>query len=420
MKFVVRAITQPGARVGNLYSFARLPEVTLETPLLLLHTRGGSVPHLSHDLLQMVTKDCQALQVPVVTVVDSGDSIRAFGKSVAEFSGLKECLAYITVQDSGTATPQGYHEKHSLSIWTRGGRRLLDASTYMSSIEAMKPDWFQYLVDADTNVNSSSKRLQKSVDRTVDFAKICFSIQQKSEVLKEIPAFISIVGGYSEKERTRCAKLLAEYDAAGYTLDGFHNNGEDAMNLQWEDMKPVLTETIAGLPENKPRVFHGAVTPWNVLKLASIGIDIFDATFPWIIAEKGGALVFPNFINPPCNPAIHETLPDVKGDVLLDGDQPQTEKNGKTERMYDINLNDKRYFADSKPLLAECTCYTCRKYSRSYIHHLIVNGELVGPLLLMMHNLHHYIAFFQNIRQAIKDSQLDKMELNIKTFLQCR
>ena len=89
----------------------------------------------------------------------------------------------MTLQDSGTATPEGYHLKNSVSIWTRGGRKLVDAPFYVSCIEAMKPDVFQMLSDGDYNINSSSKRLKKSVDATVKFASICANLREKCDVL---------------------------------------------------------------------------------------------------------------------------------------------------------------------------------------------------------------------------------------------
>jgi len=89
MKFAVNSVTASGARLGLLTDFIRIPNVALETPYLLLHTRGASVPHLSYDLLQMVTTEVHTLQMPLTTVVDSAENVRKFGKGIAEFAGLK-------------------------------------------------------------------------------------------------------------------------------------------------------------------------------------------------------------------------------------------------------------------------------------------------------------------------------------------
>lgn len=91
-------------------------------------------------------------------------------------------MNFATVQDSGTSTPQGYHDKKSVSLWTRGGRKLIDPHIYMSSIEILKPDIYQLLADGDATMDSSLKRLKKSVDATVNFAEQCHSFRKKSEV----------------------------------------------------------------------------------------------------------------------------------------------------------------------------------------------------------------------------------------------
>lgn len=95
---------------------------------------------------------------------------------------MQDYLSYVTSQDSGTPTPEGYHDKKAVSLWTRGGRKLVDAPTYMSCMEALKPDVFQMLADCDTTPSSSAKRVKTSVDATLKFATICVDLKEKSEV----------------------------------------------------------------------------------------------------------------------------------------------------------------------------------------------------------------------------------------------
>ncbi len=148
-------------------------------------------------------------------------------------------------QDPGTSTPQGYNERTSVSVWTRAGRKMVDASLYMSCMEALKPDVFQLLADADTQTESSNKRTQKSVDASLNFAKICTDFKENSEILKDTPVFASIVGGYNTVQRLRCAKMITtEFDVDGYVIDGFHTNGESATQMKWVEVEPVLTETL--------------------------------------------------------------------------------------------------------------------------------------------------------------------------------
>ena len=83
-------------------------------------------------------------------------------------------------------TPQGYHEKNSVSIWTRHGRKLIDVQTYINCMEALKPDIFQVLADADTSTESSLKRVKRSVDDTIKFTAVCANLKEKSEVRSTI------------------------------------------------------------------------------------------------------------------------------------------------------------------------------------------------------------------------------------------
>jgi len=62
--------------------------------------------------------------------------------------------------------------------------------------------------------------------------------------LKQTPIFASVTGGYNIQERLRCIKSLKEWNVSGYTLEGFHTNGESATNMNWEDVEPILTETL--------------------------------------------------------------------------------------------------------------------------------------------------------------------------------
>jgi len=120
---------------------------------------------------------------------------------------------------------------------------------------------------------------------------------------------------------------------------------------------------------------------------------------------------------------LDETLPlitnpadqnkELEKDGIVDGNLP-------ANRLYEINLKDKKYFSDPKPLVSNCSCYTCRRYSRAYLYHLLTTGELLAPILLMMHNLHHYLCFFREIRLAIKENRLEGLQKKLTSFVNSR
>jgi queuine tRNA-ribosyltransferase subunit QTRTD1 len=75
----------------------------------------------------------------------------------------------------------------------------------------------------------------------------------------------------------------------------------------------------------------------------------------------------------------------------------------------EILMSDPSLKMDMSPLVADCECYTCRKHTRAYIHHLLAVREMLGKVLLMIHNLHHYTVFFQSIQEAIKQDRLEDL-----------
>ena len=147
----------------------------------------------------------------------------------------------------------------------------MDAGTYMSCMEALKPDVFQMLADCDTTPNSSAKRIKTSVDATIKFASTCIELKQKSDVLSQTPMFACLSGGYNIRERLRCVEELKKLEPDGFVIDGFHTNGTSATNLNWDQVEPILTELLGSLPAERPRVFHGPLTPVVLLKALAKG-----------------------------------------------------------------------------------------------------------------------------------------------------
>ncbi|GFG40511.1 hypothetical protein Cfor_07575 [Coptotermes formosanus] len=366
MKFLLTSVASCSNRIGCIKDIERLPGLVLETPLLLLYTKGGSVPHLTYEVLQMVSKEQHLLHIPISTVAQCYEAVSAFKKGIADFIGLKEYLTFNSIHDPAVVTPHGFSEMDTISIWPRNGRKQLDADKYMDIIEAFQPDMYQVLCDGDTNTTSSKRRVQKSVDRSITFFERCIKRHEKSEVLKNSAVLGVVEGGYSVGGREMSAKYLANSSVFGYVIDGLHNNGPDVEHLTFGDVKPILKETLKHLPNEKFRLLHGCWNPEAVLNMVELGIDAFDSSYAYIVTERGGALIFQNAVT---------------------------------------NL----YAADFTPISRSCSCLTCQKHTRAYVHHLLNTRELLGPVLLTIHNLHHYMEFFKSIREALKSNTLDNL-----------
>merc|ERR1719211_295483 len=74
-----------------------------------------------------------------------------------------------------------------------------------------------------------------------------------------------------------------------------------------------------------------------------------------------------------------------------------------------MDLNEGQYKNDFRPISNCCSCYTCRKFTRAYINHLLNVNELLAPILLTLHNLHHYATFFKTIRTSIQNNKFQEL-----------
>uniref|UniRef100_A0A0A9WJF6 Queuine tRNA-ribosyltransferase accessory subunit 2 n=1 Tax=Lygus hesperus TaxID=30085 RepID=A0A0A9WJF6_LYGHE len=377
MKFSVKTIGPSKLRSGTLTGFKRLPEMVLETPLLLLYTKGGSVPHITHEVLQLITTDNQAVQQTLPSTVLNHDAVREFKKGLPKFVGLQECMTYLSIQDPAHKTPEGFNRKKEVSVWTHAGRVSLDADRYMDVVEAFQPDMFEALSNGDTNADTTKKKIGKVVDSTRDLYEDCLQRHSRSSILKDSSFLAVLEGGYDLEARKKVGLSYSDAPVDGFVINGLHNNGADVEKIDFQQIRALIEATIEPLPENKLRVLHGGWTPRNVLKLVEMGIDVFDASYPYLATERMCALTF-NF-------EAVEWDTEVKDDA---------------ESLDEISLKDANYREDFTPFLVGCRCLACTKHTKAYVHHLINNKELLSYTLLMIHNTHHYLEFFKAIRQA--------------------
>src|SRR5262249_23410476 len=173
-------------------------------------------------------------------------------------------------------------------------------------------------------------------------------------------ALFGIVQGGTDVElRLRCAEALAALDFAGYALGGF-SVGETA-----EQMVTALAPTAAVLPVEKPRYLMGVGQPRDILDAVACGIDMFDCVLPTRNGRNASAYT---------------------------NDGP-------------LRLRNARHKRDSVPLESDCQCYTCRHFSRAYLHHLFLADEMLGPVLLSLHNVGYYCRLMADVRQAIREGR---------------
>lgn len=180
--------------------------------------------------------------------------------------------------------------------------------------------------------------------------------------LKEHQARFGIIqGGLYEDLRVQSARELIQFPYDGFAIGGL-SIGETP-----ELMQKMAMFTAPHLPVDKPRYLMGVGRPEDLVEGVRAGIDLFDCVMPTRNARNGQLFT----------------------------------SQGK------VNIKNARYQDDSGPLDPECGCETCTKYSRAYLRHLFVAGELLSARLNTVHNLTYYLGIMKQMREAILENRFD-------------
>ena len=175
-----------------------------------------------------------------------------------------------------------------------------------------------------------------------------------------------VQGGMFENLREESLAALVEMDFPGYAVGGV-SVGEPK-----EEMLRIMAHTPHRLPADKPRYLMGVGTPEDLVEGVASGVDMFDCVMPTRNARNGHLFT----------------------------------------RFGDLKIRNARHRNDERPLDETCSCYTCRGtpnpdgsvtggFSRAYLHHLDRCGEMLGPMLATIHNLHYYLNLMREVRQAL-------------------
>jgi queuine tRNA-ribosyltransferase len=199
---------------------------------------------------------------------------------------------------------------------------------------------------------SPPEKLRDAVRRTILWAERCRAAHRKRD-----QALFGIVQGATDlRLREECARALVALDFPGYALGGF-SVGEDPA-----EMVGVLEAAAGLLPALKPRYLMGVGRPQDIVEAVARGIDLFDCVLPT--------------------------------------------RNGRNAQAFTatgtLRLRNAVHRRDPAPLESNCSCYTCRHFSRAYLHHLFNVDEMLGPSLLTFHNIAYYLRLMAQMRQAIE------------------
>ncbi|XP_071398128.1 queuine tRNA-ribosyltransferase accessory subunit 2-like isoform X2 [Centroberyx affinis] len=410
MKLELSRVVQGGCRLGVLKGLGRTGQHALEVPGCLLYTRCGTVPHLTQDTLHTLSSLPSVTQLTLSTIAEHQEVLEEFKDGFRKFAGLRDTVLYCSLHDPVTPCPTGHITNKTVSVWGSGGRIELTVAKFMALQKTVQPDWYQSMADGETwQSNTSRKRVRKSVDRTLAHLDECLLVHHKTQELQGVEVFGVVEGGDILEERVRSAKETVKRPVAGFCLDGLQTGSMDqALRIQ------LITAVTKELPEDKPRLLQGVGRPDEVLACVEAGVDLFESFFPFQVTERGCALCFSFDISPDPERAVLELNDerDAAGETQENGD---VNLDDQTQMMtsFEINLKDKRYQGDFRPLVEGCGCYCCRNHQRAYLHHLLVTNELLAGVLLMLHNTAHYHAFFGALREALANDKLDLLKRKV-------
>jgi len=296
--------------------------------------------------------------------------VRTGDKLIRQFGGLHKFMNW----DRPILTDSGGFQVFSLS----GLRKIKEEGVYFQShidghkifmgpeesmqIQSNLASTIAMAFDECPPSHADFKYIQNSVDRTTRWLERC---QREMARLNALPDTINQEqllfginqGGVVDEIRIQHARTIADMNLSGYAVGGL------AVGESHEEMYHILDVTVPHLPQDKPTYLMGVGTPANILEGVDRGIDFFDCVYPSRNGRHGH--VYTNF--------------------------------GK------LNLFNRKYELDSRPIEEGCGCPACKSYSRAYIRHLLKAKEMLGMRLCVLHNLYFYNTIMEEIRDAIED-----------------
>ena len=294
--------------------------------------------------------------------------VRTGDKLIKQFGGLHKFMGW----DKPILTDSGGFQVFSLS----GLRKIKEEGVYFQShidghhifmgpeesmqIQSNLGSTIAMAFDECPSSRADRTYIQNSVDRTTRWLERC---KKKMQELNSLPDTVNPhqmlfginQGGIFADIRIEHAKRISELDLDGYAVGGL------AVGETHDEMYYILDEVVPYLPENKPTYLMGVGTPANIIEAVDRGIDFFDCVYP--------------------------------------------SRNGRHGHVYThhgkLNLFNKKFELDPRPIEEGCQCPACRTYSRAYIRHLLKAKEMLGMRLCVLHNLYFYNHLMEEILGSI-------------------
>ncbi|MGF1632402.1 MAG: tRNA guanosine(34) transglycosylase Tgt [Phycisphaerae bacterium] len=346
--------TDGRARLGRVHT----PHGPMETPAFMPVGTQGTVKGLTPRMLRDVGSQC-ILGNTYHLMLRPGE------RTVAALGDLHGFMAW----DGPILTDSGGFQVFSLADISRiddagvdfrshldGATVRLDAARSMQVQNALGADIimaFDHCPPGDAPMSLQ----HEAMDRTLRWAKECVKAHERPG---EQGLFGIVQGGTDLAMRARCANELAELDLPGYALGGL------AVGEGFENMRRVLEATTPLLPSDKPRYLMGVGYPRDIVEAVANGVDMFDCVLPTRSGRSGAAFT--------------------RGGIL--------------------KMRNACHREDAGPIEADSP-EEVRRFTRGALRHFLLAGEMLGPVLISLHNVGFYQRLMSDIRSAIREGRFD-------------
>lgn len=351
---LIRTDRYSAARRGRLTT----PHGAVETPAFMPVGTRGSVKGLLPEQVRQTGAEMVLANTYHLLLRPGTDVVAALG----DLHGLTGWIGPIL-------TDSGGYQVFSLSTLNRvgddgvefashidGAKIYLDAKIATETQNRLGADIIMCF-DECTPWPCPQQRLKQAVERTIRWAEQCKAAHGNDRQM----LFGIVQGGVDLTFRSRCAEALVPMDFDGYAIGGLSvGEGHDLMTA-------TVRHTAALLPEDKPRYLMGVGMPVDMVEAVRAGVDMFDCVLP----TRNGRNAF-----------------------AFTADGP-------------IRMRNSVYAQDTGPIEADCPCPACRRFSRGAIRHFFNVGEMLGPILVSLHNLTYYQRLMTQIRKQIEDGTFD-------------
>ncbi|MES2607545.1 MAG: tRNA guanosine(34) transglycosylase Tgt [Pseudomonadota bacterium] len=385
-KFTYQETTTDRARIGRLET----PHGVVETPAFIFCATKAAIKSVTAEQMreagtQIILSNTYHLMLqPGADVVAHHGGLQKFtgwrGPMLTDSGGFQIfSLGHGSIANEIKGRQNNQRPKTLLRITEEGARfkSYIDGSSWMLTPE--ESIRIQHKLGADmivvldecTPFHVEKTYTKDSMEMSHRWAKRCLTEFVNLNENGQQRLYGIIQGGVYEDLREQGCDFVNSQNFFGHAIGG-------SLGASKEQMYDVVNFTASKLDRARPIHLLGIGGIRDIFNGVRAGIDTFDCVHPTRLARHGGALVKPSSVE------------------------------GNTKEH--INLGNLRFRLDNNPIDPDCTCSTCKNYSRGYIHHLLKAREMIASTLISIHNIHFMNQLLTEIRKALVDSTLDAAE----------